>query len=94
MSRSYKSVSIPTGKSKSGKLFKRTVNKGIRHNAKIAIQTCTDYDQLIIPVQNDILTMYDSPTDGRGPWFFRRYGWWTEERTLRYYQDYLKGFRK
>lgn len=94
MSRSRKSVSISTMNAGSMKWWKRSVNKTVRHRAKQLLRTIGDFDELIIPVQNDGGTLWDSPRDGRGPWFWKSYYWWNEERREKYWRDYLKGFRK
>jgi len=40
-------------------------NRRLRHNAKQILNTCKDYDELIIPVLNDYDTLWGSPQDGR-----------------------------
>ena len=94
MSRSRKNVSIPTYKSKSMHLWRRSVNKIVRARSKQLLRTTVDFDNLIMPVQNDGGTLWDSPRDGRGPWFWKTYYWWDADRVEKYWQDYLKGFRK
>ncbi len=66
MSRSYKKnvfgawTSAPSMKS-----WRTQENRRLRHNAKQLINTCLDYDKLIIPVLNDFDTLWGSPHDGR-----------------------------
>jgi hypothetical protein len=66
MSRSRKKVSISTLNSRTMKLWKRSVNKIIRHRAKQLLRTTTDFDSLVMPIQNDGGTLWDSPRDGGG----------------------------
>lgn len=56
MSRSRKSVSIPTYKSKSMRLWRRSVNKIVRARAKQLLRTTVDFDNLIMPVQTTVVT--------------------------------------
>lgn len=66
MSRSYKKRSYSSWcSSKSMKAWRTQENKRLRHNAKQIINTCEDYDALIIPVINDYDTLWGSPQDGR-----------------------------
>lgn len=94
MSRSRKSVSIPTYKSKSMRLWRRSVNKIVRARAKQLLRTTVDFDNLIMPVQNDGGDYYNSPRDGGGAWFWKVYSWWDDAQRERRWQDYVKGFRK
>jgi phosphoribosylformylglycinamidine (FGAM) synthase-like amidotransferase family enzyme len=47
------------------KLWRRSVNKRLRHNCKQKLNTCRDWDSLILPVIDEDGNMYDSPKDGR-----------------------------
>lgn len=47
------------------KQWRSKENRRLRHNSKQLINTCEDYDALIIPVLNDYDTMWGSPQDGR-----------------------------
>lgn len=70
MSRSYrKNVFATWVHSKRMKSWRTQENRRLRHNAKQLINTCEDYDRLIIPVLNDYDTLWGSPNDGRKkPW--------------------------
>jgi hypothetical protein len=45
--------------------WKSQENRRLRHNAKQLINTCEDYDALIIPILDDYDTLWGSPQDGR-----------------------------
>lgn len=47
------------------KAWRSQENRRLRHSAKQLINSCEDYDNLIIPVLNDFDTMWGSPIDGR-----------------------------
>lgn len=70
MSRSYRKnvfgswVSPP-----SMKAWRTQENRRLRHNSKLLINNCKDYDSLVLPVLNDYDTLWGSPQDGRKkPW--------------------------
>ena len=66
MSRSYrKNVFGSWGSSSSLKGWRTQENRRLRHNAKQLINTCLDFDNLIIPVLNDYDTLWGSPQDGK-----------------------------
>lgn len=68
MSRSYrKNVfdSYVCYSSKSMKAWRTQENRRLRHNSKQLINTCEDYDALILPVLDDYDTMWGSPQDGK-----------------------------
>ncbi len=66
MSRSYKKSSYDSWhSSKAMKAWRTQENRRLRHNAKQIIDTCEDYDVLIIPIINDYDTLWGSPQDGR-----------------------------
>lgn len=50
------------------KAWRTQENQRLRHNAKILINNCLDYDALIIPVLDDYDTLWGSPQDGRKHW--------------------------
>lgn len=95
MSRSRKKVSIPTINAGSMKWWKTYVNKSVRHRAKQAINTCQDFDNLIILVPDDVGSIWTSP---------KEICWisWSPYRWYSHYFDewnpglekYEKGFRK
>lgn len=67
MSRSYrKNVfdSTVCYSRKAMKAWRTQENRRLRHKAKQLINTCLDYDALIIPVLNDFDTLWGSPRDG------------------------------
>lgn len=70
MSRSYrKNVFGSWVNSRSMKEWRTQENRRLRHNAKQLINTCEDWDNLIIPILNDYETLWGSPQDGRKrPW--------------------------
>lgn len=66
MSRSYRKNVYGTWYGyKSMKAWRTKENRRLRHNAKQLINTCEDYDSLIIPILNDYDTLWGSPNDGR-----------------------------
>lgn len=68
MSRSYRKNiydSYVCYSSKSMKQWRTKENRRLRHNAKQLLNTCLDYDALVIPVLNDYDTLWGSPQDGR-----------------------------
>lgn len=66
MSRSYRKNVYGTWYGyHSMKSWRTQENRRLRHNAKQLINTCDDYDALIIPVLNDFDTLWGSPNDGR-----------------------------
>lgn len=67
MSRSYrKNVfdSYVCYSRKSMKAWRTQENRRLRHNSKQILNTCEDYDALILPVINDYDTLWGSPQDG------------------------------
>ena len=70
MSRSYRKNVFASFVSGGGmKAWRSQENRRLRHNAKQIINTCEDWDNLIIPILNDYDTLWGSPNDGRKkPW--------------------------
>ena len=70
MSRSYRKNVFGTWYGyKSMKAWRTQENRKVRHHSKQLINSCEDYDALIIPVLNDYDTLWGSPNDGRKkPW--------------------------
>jgi hypothetical protein len=78
------------------KYWRREVNKKLRHNSNIVINTCVDWDELILPIPRDCGDYsWDSPRDGCSPDFAAETYW--DNYFEEFYpsiEDYNKGFRK
>lgn len=69
MGKSYRKPYSSVCSSKGMKEWRTQENRRLRHNAKQLINTCEDYDALIIPVINEYGTLWSSPQDGR-KWYY------------------------
>lgn len=65
MGKSYKRNPYHSCNAGSFKEWKQIWNQIHRHNCKIAINTCKDWDELILPTLDESSDIWDSPKDGR-----------------------------
>lgn len=65
MSRSYKKEPYESCNAGSFKAWKQLWNKIHRHRCKIKLNTCKDWDSLVLPIFDESSNIWDSPKDGR-----------------------------
>jgi hypothetical protein len=65
VSRSYKKEPYESCESGSFKAWKQCCNQTYRHECKIKINTCDDWDALVLPLFRKKFDIWDSPKDGR-----------------------------
>jgi hypothetical protein len=68
MSRSLKKRPFYTYHGTHMKPWRSSVNRRLRHRCKQLINACTDFDNLVMPLPNDVATLWDSPRDGKMHW--------------------------
>jgi hypothetical protein len=68
MSRSRKKHPFSAIAGGSMKPWRQSVNQVHRHRAKQLINTCRDFDRLLLPTKDETGNLYDSPRDGKMRW--------------------------